>query len=279
MKKTCYYIELTTIGNDAGSVIKTYRDMTGLGLKEAKDKVEAAPCVLLETTSMEDAERYKTALETCGATVTISSSITDVSSQETKLKKIGIGFIILNLVVVFGGAAVIAGIPHILIEMDFFSVFFLMAIIFATLCTTFNFSNNKYTDRMVAKTVKKNAEKYSFDKSYTFYTRNATIMIDAVGGRIAYISNLNPWKFQMISAKDIADIKSDYKKGVLPETTHYVYFQFSYLGNVMKIPTFTSNHYRPLAMDKVQEGLKNAARYAEILTATKQVAFCKDARM
>ena len=102
-------------------------------MKEAKDKVEAAPCVLLETTSMEDAERYKTALEICGATVTISSSITDVSSQETKLKKIGIGFIILNLVVVFGGAAVIAGIPHILIEMDFFSVFFLMAIIFATL--------------------------------------------------------------------------------------------------------------------------------------------------
>ena len=189
MKKTCYYLELKTIGNDAGSVIKTYRDMTGLGLKEAKDKVEAAPCVLLETTSMEDAERYKKALEASGATVDISSTTTDVLSEEAKLKKIGIGFIILNFVVVFGGAAVIAGIPHILIEADFFSVFFVMSIVFATLCTTFNFSNNKYTDRMVAKTVKKNAEKHNFDKSYTFYTRNATVMIDAVGGRMAYIAS------------------------------------------------------------------------------------------
>ncbi len=279
MKKTCYYVELTTIGNDTNSVIKTYRDMTGLGLKEAKDKVEAAPCVLLESTSREDAERYKTALETCGATVNISSSTTDVSSQEKKLRKIGIGFIVLNFVVVFGGAALIAGIPHILIEADFFSVFFIMSIVFVTLCTTFNFSNNKYTDRMVAKTIKKNATKHNFDKSYTFYTRNATIMIDAVGGRIAYISNLNPWEFQMISAKDIADIKSDYKKGAIPETTHYVYFQFSYLGNVMKIPTFTSYHYRPLAMDKVQENIKKAAKYAEILTVAKQVALSKDARI
>lgn len=201
--------------------------------------------------------------------VNISSNTTDVPSQEVKLKKIGIGFIILNFVVVFGGAAVIAGISHILSEMDFFSVFFVMAMFFATLCTTFNFDNNKYTDRMVAKTVKKNVAKYNFDKSYTFYTVNATVMIDAVGGRIAYISNLNPWKFQMISAKDIADIKSGYKKGLLPETTHYVYFQFSYQGKVMKIPTFTSTHYRPLAMDKVQNGLKNADAYAEILRAAK----------
>ncbi len=276
MKQISYKIELTTIGNDAGSVIKTYRDMTGLGIKEAKDKVDAAPCVLLETTSMEEAERYKTALETCGATVNISSITTDSPSQEAnssnKLKKIGIGFIILNLIVVFGGATVVAGIPHILIETDFFSVFLLMAIVFATLCTTFNFSNNKYTDRMVAKTVEKNAAKHNFDKAYTFYTRNATVMIDAAGGRIAYISNLNPWKFQMISAKDIADIKNDYTKGILPDTTHEVYFQFSYQGKVMKIPTFTSNRYRPLTMDKVQEGLKNAVTYAEILRAAKQVA-------
>jgi len=284
MKKISYNLELTTIGNDANLVIKTYRDMTGLGLKQVKDKVESAPCVLLETASMEEAKRYKTALEACGAAVNISSSTTDIPNQEAnfsnKLKKIGIDFIILNFVVVFGGAAVIAGISHILSGMmDFFSVFLVMIIIFAALCTIFNFSNNKYTDRMVAKTVKKNATKYNFDKAYTFYTNNATVMIDAVGGRIAFISNLNPWKFQMISAKDIDDIKNDYKKGLLPDMTHYVYFQFSYRGKVMKISTFTSNHYRPLTMDKVQEGLKNAAAYAKILRAAKQAAFCKAARM
>ncbi len=283
MKKKSYNIELTTIGNDAGSVIKTFRDMIGLGLKEAKNKVDAAPCVLLETTSMEEAKRYKTALEKCGATVNISSSTTDILSQKAnfsnKLKKIGIDFIILNFIVVFGGASVIAGIPHILIEMDFFSVFMVVAVMFATICTIFNFSNNTFTDHMVAKTVKKNAAKYNFDKAYTFYTNNATVMIDTVGGRIAYISNLNPWEFQMISAKDITDIKNDYKKGVFFDTTHYVYFQFSYQGRVMKIPTFTSKRYRPLTMDKVQEGLKNAAAYSEILRAAKQAAICKDAKM
>lgn len=286
MKKKSYNLELTTIGNDANSVIKTYRDMTGLGIKQAKDKVESAPCVILETTSMEEAERYKTALEACGAAINISGSRTGATSQEAqeaqetnyskKLKKIGIGFIILNFIVVFGGAAVIAGISHILNEeMDFFSVFFVVAVMFATICTIFNFSNNTFTDHMVAKTVKKNAAKHNFDKAYTFYTNNATLMIDTVGGRIAYISNLNPWKFQMISAKDIADIKNDYKKGVFLDTTHYVYFQFSYQGKVMKISTFESNHYRPLTMDKVQEGLKNAAAYAEILRAAKQAAIIR----
>ncbi len=286
MKKISYKLELTAIGNDANSVIKTYRDMTGLGLKQAKDKVESAPCVILETTSTEEAERYKTALERCGAAVNISINInggtTDTPSPEAnypkKLKRIGIGFIILNIIVVFGGAAVIAGIAH-MIEMDFFSVFAVVAVMFATIHTIFNFSNNTFTDHMVAKTVKKNAAKYNFDKAYTFYTNNATVMIDTVGGRIAYISNLNPWEFQMISAKDIADIKNDYKKGVFFETTHYVYFQFSYQGKVMKFPTFTSKRYRPLAMDKVQEGLKNAAACAEILRAAKQAAICKDARM
>lgn len=287
MKKISYNLELTAIGDDANSVIKTFRDMSGLGIKQAKDKVESAPCVLLETTSMEGAERYKTALEACGAAVNISIKISggtaNIPAQEAnsldKLKKIGIDFIILNLIVVFGGAAVIAGISHIWGEMDFFSVFFVMAVIFAAICTIFNFSNNKFTDRMVAKTVKKNSAKYNFDKAYTFQTNNATLMIDAAGGRIAYISNLNPWKFQMISAKDITDIKDDYKKGLLANTTHYVYFQFSYRGRVMKIPTFTSNHYRPLTMDKVQEGLKNAAAYAEFLRAAKQEASCKYAGM
>ncbi len=274
------------MGNDANSVIKTYRDMTGLGIKQAKNKAEAAPCVILETTSMKEAERYKTALEACGAAVNISINIsgstTDTPSQEEnyskKLKKTGIGFIILNFIVVFGGAAVIAGIAH-MIEMDFLSVFMVVAVMFATICTVFNFSNNTFTDHMAAKTVKKNAAKYNFDKAYTFYTNNATVMIDTLGGRIAYISNLNPWKFQMISAKDIADIRNDYKKGVFPGTTRYVYFQFSYQGKVIKIPTFTSNHYRPLSMDKVQEGLKNAAAYAEILSAAKQAAICKSSRM
>lgn len=272
MKKINYSVELTAVGDNPLSVIKTYRDMTCLGLTDIKDMVNSVPYLLLTTTSLEEAERYKTALEKCGATVNISSSTSQEANSSNKLKKIGIGFILLNIAVIFGGAAIVAGIPHVLIEMDFFSVFLFMAIIFGFLCFLSNLSignNNKYTDRMVAKTIKKNAAKHHFDKAYTFNTRNATVMIDAESGRIAYISNLNPWKFQLISAKDIDNIKNDYKKGILPDTTNYVYFQFSYQGKIMKFPTFTSNHYRPLEMEKVKKGLNMAAFYAGLLSSAK----------
>ncbi len=66
-----YSVKLTAIGNDEAAVIKTYRDMTGLGIKEARDKVVSAPCVLMETVRQEEAETYKKTLEGCGATVTI----------------------------------------------------------------------------------------------------------------------------------------------------------------------------------------------------------------
>lgn len=279
MKKTCYCLEMMAIGNDALSVIKTYRDITGLGLKEAKDKVDSAPCVLLETTSLRDAENYKTALEASGAAIKISESITEISASKAKgIKKIGIGFIILNLIVIFGGSALLYGIGYFLSEWDF-SCFFAFAILIAFGCFLPNINGNKYTDRMVDKTVRKNAAKHNFDRAHIFKTRNATIMIDAVEGRIAYISNLNPWKFQVISAKEIADIKADRTKDLFPDTTRYVYFQFSYQDKIIKIPTFTSRSYRPLTMDKVQEGLKNAATYAEILRAAKHAAVCKDTRM
>jgi len=75
-----YSVKLTAIGNDEASVIKTYRDMTGLGIKEARDRVVSAPCVLLKTVSQEEAELYKTSLEECGATVSILEGATDVSS-------------------------------------------------------------------------------------------------------------------------------------------------------------------------------------------------------
>ena len=49
--------------------IKAVRTITGLGLKEAKDKVESAPCVLKEGVSKEEADDFKKQLEEAGATV------------------------------------------------------------------------------------------------------------------------------------------------------------------------------------------------------------------
>lgn len=70
-EKTEFDVELTSIGANKIKVIKVVRDALGLGLKEAKEAVEAAPKVLKEGVSKEEAEELKTKFEAEGATVTI----------------------------------------------------------------------------------------------------------------------------------------------------------------------------------------------------------------
>jgi len=62
-------VVLTGAGDKKIQVIKEVRSLTSLGLKEAKDLVEAAPKAILEKVSKEDAEKAKAALEGAGATV------------------------------------------------------------------------------------------------------------------------------------------------------------------------------------------------------------------
>ena len=68
-EKTEFDVALADMGSNKVSVIKAVRAITGLGLKEAKDKVESAPCVLKEGVSKEEAEDFKKQLEEAGATV------------------------------------------------------------------------------------------------------------------------------------------------------------------------------------------------------------------
>ena len=70
-EKTEFDVELTSAGDSKLNVIKAVREITGLGLKEAKDLVEGAPKVIKEGVSKEDAEAMKAALTAAGATVTI----------------------------------------------------------------------------------------------------------------------------------------------------------------------------------------------------------------
>ena len=70
-EKTEFDVELTEIGAEKVKVIKVVREITGLGLKEAKDLVEAAPKTLKEATSKTDAEDIKKKLEEVGAKVTL----------------------------------------------------------------------------------------------------------------------------------------------------------------------------------------------------------------
>ena len=70
-EKTAFDVSMTEMGGNKVAVIKAVRAITGLGLKEAKDKVESAPCVLKEGASKDEAEDFKKQLEEAGATVEI----------------------------------------------------------------------------------------------------------------------------------------------------------------------------------------------------------------
>ena len=68
-EKTEFDVELTEVGPNKVKVIKVVREVTGLGLKEAKALVDGAPKALKEGVSKEDAEAIKTKLEEAGAEV------------------------------------------------------------------------------------------------------------------------------------------------------------------------------------------------------------------
>lgn len=70
-EKTEFDIELTEVGPNKVKVIKVVREATGLGLKEAKDLVDAAPKVLKEAASKDEADDIKAKLEAEGAKVTL----------------------------------------------------------------------------------------------------------------------------------------------------------------------------------------------------------------
>ncbi len=70
-EKTEFDVELTEIGSEKVKVIKVVRELTGLGLKEAKELVDTAPKMVKEAVSKEEAEDVKKRLEEVGAKVTL----------------------------------------------------------------------------------------------------------------------------------------------------------------------------------------------------------------
>ncbi|MBR6402888.1 MAG: 50S ribosomal protein L7/L12 [Eubacterium sp.] len=70
-EKDEFDVELTDVGAEKIKVIKAVREVTGLGLKEAKEAVEGAPKVLKEGASKAEAESIKAKLEEVGAKVTL----------------------------------------------------------------------------------------------------------------------------------------------------------------------------------------------------------------
>lgn len=71
-EKSDFKVELTAAGDKKIAVIKVIREVTSLGLKEAKELADGAPSVVKESVPKEEAEQLKTKLEEAGATVTLS---------------------------------------------------------------------------------------------------------------------------------------------------------------------------------------------------------------
>ena len=69
--QTEFTVSLTEVGDKKINVIKAVREVTSLGLKEAKDLVEGAPQTIKETVSKEEADKIKGVFEAAGAKVTI----------------------------------------------------------------------------------------------------------------------------------------------------------------------------------------------------------------
>jgi len=70
-EKADFDVEVTAVGAQKINVIKAVREITGLGLKEAKDLVDATPKVIKEKVAKAQAEEIKKKLEEAGATVTL----------------------------------------------------------------------------------------------------------------------------------------------------------------------------------------------------------------
>ncbi|MDG3133092.1 50S ribosomal protein L7/L12 [Streptococcus suis] len=69
--KDSFDVELTSAGDKKVGVIKVVREITGLGLKEAKELVDGAPALVKEGVAAAEAEELKAKLEEAGASVTL----------------------------------------------------------------------------------------------------------------------------------------------------------------------------------------------------------------
>lgn len=190
------------------------------------------------------------------------------------MKKVSFLFILLHLAIVTGISALIALILYLAAHIDFFGVFLIaeITVLIWSFIDLVNGGDTILFRRIVNKTIAKNASQYGFDQCATFYSSNAIVKINTQTGHIACVFYLNPTKFQVISAKDIDNIKADYVRAPLGGT-NYVYFQFYYKGKRLRVPTFTAvKCVYSLQSAEVLEAISKADAYAQMLNAAKYSA-------
>ena len=126
---------------------------------------------------------------------------------------------------------------------------------------------NKILFPLARKTMEKKSAEEGLVLSQIFYNRQSNscasvLAIDEARFRIAYVSVHNPFNLQTADVKELTDVKADYVKGPMFDATRYVYYQFTYKGKMIKIPTFTARNMHYLSAKIVQEKLAEAKRFS-----------------
>lgn len=185
------------------------------------------------------------------------------------MKKVDSKFLLAQLGIILVISAILGVIMGVQ-SVDFMSGFTAVTILaFIFLCIIwFLCVGSMVTDKLAGKTMEQKSREMNFSDCSTFYSSNAIIRIDEENGRIAYVAKQNPFEFQVISAGDLTDIKSEYKKEILGGT-RYVYFQFTYQGKVVRIPTFYSRQTYSLKSSDVMEAISKADTYRDIILNAK----------
>lgn len=188
------------------------------------------------------------------------------------MKKFSLKFFLAQLGIILGVCLLIGLIAAIVSgEFEFATIMTTVLLSLIVIGSLYLGLSSLFTGKLVKKTIAKYAAENGFVNYSRFRSSGAVLLIDEQVGRIAYVANQNPFEFQVISAKDIYDIKSSYKKGPLGGTG-YVYFEFYCDNKRVRIPTFTSNQMYSLKSAYVLEGISKADTYCEILQSAKNNA-------
>ncbi len=194
------------------------------------------------------------------------------SGKEIHMKKISFKFVLLQIAVILL-LGILTGVIFCICngELEVDTVIAGSLLFSALFATIYAALNRHITGYLVKKTFEKNIQQYDFVNGSIFYGINATIKIDQQRGKIAFVSNQNPFEFQVISAREIDNIKSDYFKGPLGGT-RYVYFAFSYHNRIVRIATFTAGQMHSMRSARVIEGIAKADTFAGILQNARNLA-------
>ena len=196
------------------------------------------------------------------------------------MKKYDIKFILIEIFSIIAASVLIGFLISFLTQDDIetvlnMGVFFVILLLCFFTLGLFFFGNN-LIGMIAKKTMEKKSEEINMNHFSSFkaeaqFTVGSLLRIDAETGRIAYVSYQNPFECQVVSAKDITDIKSDYIKGPFGGT-RYVYFEFYYNNKRVRIPTFTSRNMYSLKSREVLEGISKGDTFCDILVHAKNVA-------